>query len=48
MRIFRHYLRKGEKRMGKTITMKTIDALNLLYWVESEESLNDQKSDTES
>ena len=24
--------------MGKTITMKTIDALNLLYWVESEES----------
>ena len=24
--------------MGKTITIKTFDALNLLYWVESEES----------
>lgn len=24
--------------MGKTITLKTYDALNLLYWVESEES----------
>ena len=22
--------------MGKTITLKTFDALNLLYWVESE------------
>lgn len=24
--------------MGKTITMKTYDALNLLYWIESEDS----------